>query len=85
MLRIATRPRTLEVMPVVALASARSLDPRRGRPVRRRHRIGGPCNTPAARVREQRRPGTRVLGGDVDGWDGKWGAVAASGCELQKP
>jgi hypothetical protein len=22
---------------------------------------------------------------NVNGWDGKWGAVAASGCELQKP
>jgi hypothetical protein len=22
---------------------------------------------------------------DVNGWDGKWTAVAASGCELQKP
>lgn len=21
----------------------------------------------------------------VNGWDGKWGAVAASGCDLQKP
>jgi hypothetical protein len=22
---------------------------------------------------------------NVNGWDGKWGAVAASGCDLQKP
>jgi len=22
---------------------------------------------------------------NISGWDGKWGAVAASGCELQKP
>jgi hypothetical protein len=22
---------------------------------------------------------------NINGWDGKWGAVAASGCALQKP
>jgi hypothetical protein len=22
---------------------------------------------------------------NINGWDGKWGAVAASGCDLQKP
>jgi hypothetical protein len=87
MLRIARRLRILAVTSVVALslsalagtaAAATSAAPGTG--------LVGSCNMLLAY-------GVGANGGlarafsteNVNGWDGKWVAVAASGCELQKP
>jgi hypothetical protein len=87
MLGIARRVRILAVTSVVALslsafagtaAAATGAAPGTG--------LVGSCNMLAAF-------GAGANGGlahafsreNINGWDGKWGAVAASGCELQKP
>jgi hypothetical protein len=83
MLRIVKRLRILAVTAVVALslsafAGTAAAAPGTG--------LEGSCNMLLAF-------GVGANGGlahafsveDVNGWDGKWVAVAASGCELQKP
>lgn len=87
MLRIVKRLRILAVTAVVALSlsafagtAAAATGPAPGTG------LVGSCNMLAAL-------GVGANGGlarafsreNVNGWDGKWGAVAASGCELQKP
>jgi hypothetical protein len=87
MLRIAKRSRILAVTAVVALSlgvfagtAAAATGPAPGTG------LTGSCNMLAAL-------GAGAKGGlahafseeNINGWDGKWGAVAASGCELQKP
>ena len=87
MLRIARRLRILAVTAVIALSlsvfagtAAAATGPASGTG------LTGSCNMLAAL-------GAGANGGlahafsveNVNGWDGKWGAVAASGCELQKP
>lgn len=87
MLRSATRLRILAVTAVVALSlsafagtAAAATGPAPGTG------LVGSCNMLLAY-------GAGANGGlarafsveNVNGWDGKWGAVAASGCDLQKP
>ena len=87
MLRIARRLRMLAVTAVVALSlSAFAGTAAAATGSAAGTGLTGSCNMLAAL-------GVGAKGGlahafseeNINGWDGKWGAVDASGCELQKP
>jgi hypothetical protein len=87
MLQIVKRLRILAITAVVALslsafagtaAAASDAAPGTG--------LVGSCNMLAALGAGSQGGLARAFAVEnVNGWDGKWGAVAASGCDLQKP